>query len=54
MGYIGSASGNLDKWKQELWDNSHIGIPWQDRESNDAVLFGFLVTWFLDKVDVLF
>uniref|UniRef100_A0A4W5RTD2 Glycogen [starch] synthase n=1 Tax=Hucho hucho TaxID=62062 RepID=A0A4W5RTD2_9TELE len=41
---------NLDKWKKELWDNFSIGVPWFDREANDAVLFGFLTAWLLGEV----
>uniref|UniRef100_A0A646QF50 Glycogen [starch] synthase n=1 Tax=Hemiscolopendra marginata TaxID=943146 RepID=A0A646QF50_9MYRI len=46
---IGSAAWKLDEWKRELWNVSNIGIPWHDRESNDAVVFGFLVTWFIQE-----
>uniref|UniRef100_A0A4W5QRM4 Glycogen [starch] synthase n=1 Tax=Hucho hucho TaxID=62062 RepID=A0A4W5QRM4_9TELE len=37
-------------WKKELWDNFSIGVPWFDREANDAVLFGFLTAWLLGEV----
>lgn len=46
---IGSGACKLNEWKNELWESSHIGIPWQDRESNDAVIFGFLTVWLLAK-----
>uniref|UniRef100_A0A5S6QHT1 Glycogen [starch] synthase n=1 Tax=Trichuris muris TaxID=70415 RepID=A0A5S6QHT1_TRIMR len=46
---IGTSAWRLDNWKKELWDSCHIGIPWQDHESNDAVIFGFLVAWFLQE-----
>lgn len=46
---ICSAAWNLDHWKSELWDSCTIGIPWYDREANDAVLFGFLTAWFLGE-----
>ncbi|XP_043938095.1 glycogen [starch] synthase, muscle-like [Protopterus annectens] len=46
---IGSAAWNLDQWKSELWDSCTVGIPWYDREANDAVLFGFLTAWFLGE-----
>ncbi|XP_050409067.1 glycogen [starch] synthase [Patella vulgata] len=44
---IGSAAWKLDEFKHELWESSSIGIPLHDTESNDAVIFGALVTWFL-------
>ncbi len=48
---IGSAAWKLDEWKREIWDYARIGVPWHDRESNDAVIFGFLCGWFLAEVD---
>ncbi|XP_065573167.1 glycogen [starch] synthase-like [Artemia franciscana] len=44
---IGSASYNMNKYKQELFDKSGIGIPDSDMESNDCVLFGFMVAQFI-------
>uniref|UniRef100_A0A8C4SZG0 Glycogen [starch] synthase n=1 Tax=Erpetoichthys calabaricus TaxID=27687 RepID=A0A8C4SZG0_ERPCA len=46
---IGATAWSLDQWKTELWDSCSIGIPWYDREANDAVLFGFLTAWFLGE-----
>ncbi len=50
---IGSAAWKLDEWKREIWECSHIGIPWHDRESNDAIILGFLTAWFLSEVCVM-
>ena len=47
---IGSAAWKLEEWKRDVWDSLHIGIPWHDRESNDAVIFGFLTVWFISEV----
>ncbi|KAG0424763.1 hypothetical protein HPB47_028029 [Ixodes persulcatus] len=44
---IGSAAWKLDEWKRDLWNMCNIGVPWHDRESNDAIIFGYLVAWFL-------
>lgn len=41
---------SLDRWKSELWELCDIGVPWFDREANDAVLFGFLTAWLLGEV----
>jgi len=49
---IGSAAWKLEEWKRDVWDSLHIGIPWHDRESNDAVIFGFLTVWFISEVNV--
>uniref|UniRef100_A0AAQ6ALT8 Glycogen [starch] synthase n=1 Tax=Amphiprion ocellaris TaxID=80972 RepID=A0AAQ6ALT8_AMPOC len=40
---------SLDRWKSELWELCDIGVPWFDREANDAVLFGFLTAWLLGE-----
>ncbi|CAF0803516.1 unnamed protein product [Rotaria sp. Silwood1] len=44
---IGSAAHRLDGWKGDFFEYARIGIPYHDRESNDALLFGFCVFWFL-------
>ncbi|KAK2510323.1 hypothetical protein Q9233_017857 [Columba guinea] len=46
---VGATSWSLERWKGELWESCAIGVPWYDREANDAVLFGFLVAWFLGE-----
>lgn len=46
---VGFSSWNLERWKAELWDCCAIGVPWHDREANDAILFGFLIAWFLGE-----
>lgn len=47
---IGSAAWKLDEWKKEMWNHTSIGVPYHDRESNDAIILGFLVYWFLSEV----
>ncbi len=47
---IKSAANKLDQWKKEFWESCHIGIPNHDYESNDALIFGFLVCWFIGEV----
>ncbi|RIB26021.1 Glycosyltransferase Family 3 protein [Gigaspora rosea] len=37
----------LDAWKADLWNVAGIPSPPNDQETNDAVLFGYLVAWFL-------
>ncbi|XP_054664468.1 glycogen [starch] synthase, muscle isoform X2 [Grus americana] len=46
---VGATAWSLERWKGELWESCAIGVPWYDREANDAVLFGFLVAWFLGE-----
>ncbi|XP_058510544.1 glycogen [starch] synthase, muscle [Solea solea] len=46
---VGFTAWSLDAWKSELWDLCDIGVPWFDREANDAVLFGFLTAWLLGE-----
>ncbi|ORZ06067.1 glycogen synthase [Absidia repens] len=37
----------LDEWKGDLWSTAGIPSPTGDQETNEAILFGYLVTWFL-------
>lgn len=46
---IGSAYDKLAGWRKELWELCHIGIPDDDKESKDAVVFGNLVYWFVTE-----
>lgn len=46
---IGSAYGHLDEWKADLWSSAHIPAPPHDSETNDAIVFGYLVAWFLGE-----
>uniref|UniRef100_A0A3Q3ABA6 Glycogen [starch] synthase n=1 Tax=Kryptolebias marmoratus TaxID=37003 RepID=A0A3Q3ABA6_KRYMA len=46
---VGFTAWSLDRWKSELWEHCGIGVPWFDREANDAVLFGFLTAWLLGE-----
>jgi glycogen(starch) synthase len=39
----------LDEWKRDLWDVAGVPAPRDDHETNQAVVFGYLVTWFLDQ-----
>ncbi|CAN2390461.1 Glycogen starch synthase, partial [Pristimantis euphronides] len=47
---ISSAAWNLDRWKGEFWEACSVGIPFHDREANDALLFGSLSAWFLKEL----
>jgi glycogen(starch) synthase len=40
----------LDSWKGDLWNVAGIPSPPNDQETNDAILFGYLVGWFLGDV----
>ncbi|CAL8076568.1 unnamed protein product [Calicophoron daubneyi] len=46
---IGSSAWRIDSWKKDLWESCNIGIPVQDSECNDSVIFGALVAWFLGE-----
>lgn len=46
---ISSAFSRLSDWRTDTWSKCGIGIPQDDSESNDAVLFGYLVSWFLEE-----
>ncbi|KAL8947622.1 MAG: hypothetical protein Q9222_006120 [Ikaeria aurantiellina] len=41
--------GWLDEWKTDLWQVAGVPSPPHDEETNEAVVFGYLVTWFLGE-----
>ncbi|KAG0228899.1 glycogen synthase isoform 1 [Actinomortierella wolfii] len=45
----GSVYHKLDEWKGDLWNIAGIPSPPNDHETNEAVLFGYLVAWFLGE-----
>jgi len=47
---VGSASHHLDEWKTDLWNISGIPTPNGDIETNNAILLGYLVAWFLGEL----
>ncbi|XP_051544751.1 glycogen [starch] synthase, liver [Myxocyprinus asiaticus] len=47
---IGTAAWNLDRWKGDLWNACSIGLPYDDREANDSLIFGSLVAWFFKEL----
>ncbi|OAX83075.1 glycogen [starch] synthase [Emergomyces africanus] len=48
---IDTASGYkyLDEWKGDLWNVAAIPSPAEDSETNEAIVFGYLVAWFLGE-----
>lgn len=49
---LGSSYHRLNEWKTDFWNQCHISTPPNDQETNDAVVFGYLVAWFLGEVSV--
>ncbi|KAI9302956.1 glycogen synthase [Cunninghamella echinulata] len=47
---LGSAAHKLDEWKGDLWSVAGIPSPPSDTETNDAILLGYLTTWFLGEL----
>ncbi|KAK9380809.1 glycogen synthase [Kockiozyma suomiensis] len=45
----GSQYYHLDEWKTDLWNVAGIPAPSADSETNEAVVFGYLVAWFLGE-----
>ncbi|KAI9682434.1 MAG: glycogen synthase isoform 1 [Trizodia sp. TS-e1964] len=46
---ISSGYKFLDEWKSDLWNTAGIPSPPGDEETNEAVVFGYLVAWFLGE-----
>jgi hypothetical protein len=42
----------LDEWKGDLWNTAGIPSPAGDAETNEAIVFGYLVAWFLGEVSL--
>ncbi|KAL8829750.1 MAG: hypothetical protein Q9170_006036 [Blastenia crenularia] len=40
---------HLEEWKIDLWNIAGIPIPSPDQETHEAVVFGYLVAWFLGE-----
>lgn len=45
-----TAYGYLNEWKADLWNLASIPSPPNDDETNEAIVFGYLVAWFLGEV----
>ncbi|TDL23377.1 glycogen synthase [Rickenella mellea] len=45
----GSAYSRLDEWKGDLWNLAGIPTPPNDHETNETIVFGYLVAWFLGE-----
>jgi len=39
----------LDEWKGDLWSTAGIPSPPDDHETNEAIVFGYLIAWFLGE-----
>lgn len=46
---VAHSFSRAEEWKKDLFDRVHIGCPWEDTESNNAIVFGYLVAWFLGE-----
>ncbi|KAF5378957.1 hypothetical protein D9757_008751 [Collybiopsis confluens] len=45
----GSMYHKLDEWKGDLWNLAGIPSPPNDHETNETIVFGYLVAWFLGE-----
>jgi glycogen(starch) synthase len=45
----GSMYSRLDEWKGDLWNLAGIPTPPNDHETNETIVFGYLVAWFLGE-----
>ncbi|KAL1673202.1 glycosyltransferase family 3 protein [Schizophyllum commune] len=45
----GSMYHRLDEWKADLWNLAGIPTPPSDHETNETIVFGYLVAWFLGE-----
>ncbi|KAJ3404809.1 glycogen synthase isoform 1 [Chytriomyces hyalinus] len=47
---VGSAHHRMNEWKSDLWNVAGIPSPPDDFETNEAIVFGYLVAWFLGEI----
>jgi glycogen(starch) synthase len=40
----------MDEWKTDLWNLAGIPSPPNDHETNETIVFGYIVAWFLGEV----
>jgi hypothetical protein len=43
----------MDEWKADLWNLAGIPSPPNDHETNEAIVFGYIVAWFLGEVSLI-
>lgn len=46
---MGSAYQYISEWKADLWSVAGIPSPPHDNETNEAIVFGYVVAWFLGE-----
>lgn len=49
----GSVCSKLDEWKADLWNLAGIPSPPSDQETNETIMLGYLIAWFLGDVRFL-
>src|ERR1700722_11954226 len=47
-----SSYPRLDEWKGDLWNLAGIPSPPSDHETNETIVFGYLIAWFLGEVSL--
>ncbi|KAH9059621.1 glycogen synthase [Lactarius vividus] len=45
----GSQYHRIDEWKGDLWNLAGIPTPPSDHETNESIVFGYVVAWFLGE-----
>ena len=43
----------MDEWKTDLWNLAGIPSPPNDHETNETIVFGYIVAWFLGEVSLV-
>ncbi len=47
---MSTAETRMDEWKADLWNLAGIPSPPNDHETNETIVFGYIVAWFLGEV----
>lgn len=48
--YGAGLTARMDEWKTDLWNLAGIPSPPNDHETNETIVFGYIVAWFLGEV----
>jgi len=46
---VGSAYYKMNEWKTDLWNIAKIPSPPDDHETNESIVFGYVVAWFMGE-----
>ena len=46
---VASMKHRINEWKADIWERASIPCPEDDFETNEAIVFGYIVAWFMGE-----